>query len=614
MINYPHLDKANIESDLQKNYVSNKIINDNKFIKNKPQQETPNVDPRNIQGNDIYIKDFFSPYYFSNLNNNFPYNIKGSCSYVSVSMLLSFYDTYWNDNFIPDKYESTSEVVENKVLNLTDSPGVKNEKDINILKDNYSNTEVLSMAIDYHDTILQMDLLSLGIIKYDIYDSSSIYSCATLLSTMVDITYDYFLKSTSLTNNDINIIYDSSNSNQMRNTIVNKVKQGIPVVVSASNYKGTHAFIVYDYDEQNDELYGHFGWQSEEEGPNPYTHISLSKEGYGTFHEIFYFEPNISHSHSNNFHAYDENDQIIYICPCTSVIPTYISQDSNYLDVLPTYSWGTLIKEKWFDDIELHHNLYILNHNDQIIYEKNNIYDNKYTLTYEEYSYIFSIPYNEYYIYVGLESNDSSFWDDDYCCEKFNKPNRYYYKTSILPSDWGFIGRYYFANELTEEYLINEPERKNTVITMNDLTITTNRLRCGYIENSYIVLSPRRENAGRAFFEMEFDVPVYSFMYRACMWSNSENLDGIAIIQVKDEHGNWTTLKDIPISSLSSKENGLKQFIESTPNGIYGLRFETTATAVGTRNKGRLCIDDIVFNTSNLNFDYVDFDYSTKIN
>lgn len=74
MINYPHLDKANIESDLQKKYMSNKIKNDNKFIKNKPQQETPNVDPRNIQGNDIYIKDLYSPYYFSNLKNNFPYN------------------------------------------------------------------------------------------------------------------------------------------------------------------------------------------------------------------------------------------------------------------------------------------------------------------------------------------------------------------------------------------------------------------------------------------------------------------------------------------------------------------------------------------------------------
>ena len=42
-------------------------------------------------------------------------------------------------------------------------------------------------------------------------------------------------------------------------------------------------------------------------------------------------------------------------------------------------------------------------------------------------------------------------------------------------------------------------------------------------------------------------------MYRACMWSGSENLDGIAIIQTKDIYGNWTTLRDIPINYLKSK-------------------------------------------------------------
>ena len=144
------------------------------------------------------------------------------------------------------------------------------------------------------------------------------------------------------------------------------------------------------------------------------------------------------------------------------------------------------------------------------------------------------------------------------------------------------------------------------------LTINTERLRCGYIEKSYIVLSPRRQNAGRAYFEMNFDKPVYSFMYRACMWSASENLDGIAIIQVKNAQGVWSTLKDIPISSLKTKENGLTQFTESTLSGIYGLRFETTATATGDRNKGRFCLGDIAFSTSLitgmipfLNYDYV---------
>ena len=43
---------------------------------------------------DIYQKDKFASYYFLNLQNNFGYNTHGSCGYVAVAMLLSYYDTY----------------------------------------------------------------------------------------------------------------------------------------------------------------------------------------------------------------------------------------------------------------------------------------------------------------------------------------------------------------------------------------------------------------------------------------------------------------------------------------------------------------------------------------
>lgn len=150
-------------------------------------------------------------------------------------------------------------------------------------------------------------------------------------------------------------------------------------------------------------------------------------------------------------------------------------------------------------------------------------------------------------------------------------------------------------------------------MTVNGLTISTDRLRCGYIENSYVVLSPRRENAGRAYFEMNFDKAVYSFMYRACMWSASEGLDGLVAVRTKDANGTWTTLTDIPVSSLKTKANGSTMFVEKTSSGIYGLRFEATATATGDRNKGRLCIDDIVFSAKSgfLNNLYANCEYRT---
>ena len=43
--------------------------------------------------------------YFSELEDNIPINAIGSCSYVAMSLMLSYYDVYWNDNFVPEKYE-----------------------------------------------------------------------------------------------------------------------------------------------------------------------------------------------------------------------------------------------------------------------------------------------------------------------------------------------------------------------------------------------------------------------------------------------------------------------------------------------------------------------------
>lgn len=53
----------------------------------------------------IFIDDFYTTYYFKNLTNNFGYNVKGSCTYVAFDMLLSFWDTYWCDSFIPESYD-----------------------------------------------------------------------------------------------------------------------------------------------------------------------------------------------------------------------------------------------------------------------------------------------------------------------------------------------------------------------------------------------------------------------------------------------------------------------------------------------------------------------------
>lgn len=94
---------------------------------------------------------------------------------------------------------------------------------------------------------------------------------------------------------------------------------------------------------------------------------------------------------------------------------------------------------------------------------------------------------------------------------------------------------------------------------------------------------------------MNFNKPIYSVLYSVGFWNNSENLDGTAALKIKDSNGNWTQMTNLHSLQLNTRGQGLKRYSNYFPNGIYGLKFECTATATGSRNMGRLSIDDIVF-------------------
>ncbi|MDD5932845.1 MAG: hypothetical protein PUC70_00990 [bacterium] len=605
-----------ILNDTTDTRISHKNNDIDKETMAKPNALAPTYELQNANSDSIFNTDYFAPYYFSNLKGRFGNNVKGSCTYVAVDMLLSYYDSFWNDNFLPEKYDGENVFVNETILNATESPGSKNEADVGISTNNLSDEEYLNLVNNHKDDIVHFDLLSRGIEKLNLYnEDKKILSLSTSLSNVRDVIYDYLDESISLSRDDIKIGFKNSNPTKMRETIIENVSKGIPVIIDARDREDSsaedvsaHSFLAYDYDEINDEIYCNAGWYG-----SSYSHISMTDLGFPYIQEIMYFEPTIEHEHSFNYSRYDEYGDTVEVCACTSMIPTEIEIFNNYLDVSPTFKWNSLIKEKWSEKDNLYHTLSILRNNKNEAFKIVDIFDNECILTTQVWKNVINdVADPSYYVYIAIDSETCPNWGDYYCSALFREPNRYSLKSSFLPEDWGFEGRYYFSNELNSSSVASDPDRMYTTVTQNKLTIDTERLRCGYIEESYIVLSPRRENAGRAYFEMNFNKPVYSFMYRACMWSASENLDGTAIIQTKDVSGNWSTLKDIPISSLKTKENGLTQFAESTLTGIYGLRFETTATATGDRNKGRFCLGDIVFSTSLLTAmkPFVNYDYS----
>ena len=50
----------------------------------------------------------FKSFYFDNLTQNFGMNYKGSCGYVAIGMMLSYYDTLLSDDIIPERYDVNS--------------------------------------------------------------------------------------------------------------------------------------------------------------------------------------------------------------------------------------------------------------------------------------------------------------------------------------------------------------------------------------------------------------------------------------------------------------------------------------------------------------------------
>lgn len=136
---------------------------------------------------------------------------------------------------------------------------------------------------------------------------------------------------------------------------------------------------------------------------------------------------------------------------------------------------------------------------------------------------------------------------------------------------------------------------QSKTITINDLTLTTKRLRCGYIENEYINLSPRKSGAGTAYIDYTANKTIKTLVIDLSFWSSSEGLNqynGSALIQYKDASGNWVTVTDL-LKDYYLSTNREKQDTYTFTFGDKGtteFRIYSTSLATGDRNKGRICI------------------------
>ncbi len=268
--------------------------------------------------------DNYSTHYFYNLSSNFAFNHIGTCGYVSAAMLLSYYDSYWNDHIIcdddyqhsncDDSYDQPSTNFNSNlpISNVTSSPGIIGDEGvIDPLITNaglpreykFSASEYNLIVTEHSNTHFHFELIRLGRDNLHLPFGLHTWEIKELLEH-----YLYDIK--GFASSDVEVEYIATPAN-IRAYTIDKINQGIPVILTAANanLKG-HAFIAYDYNDETDELYCHLG------GKNGLYHVALSTTGYIVLGGAITIEFNNEHSHSNNYVSSDGDSYCSCYFPC----------------------------------------------------------------------------------------------------------------------------------------------------------------------------------------------------------------------------------------------------------------------------------------------------------
>lgn len=267
-----------------------------------------------LSDSDSNLSEDFSKLYFSNLNvGYYGYNDFNSCGYVGLGMLLSYYDTFWNDNVIAEQYDNTVEISSVNCSDITASPGTKEMRPTA----DYFGTYVSEYNNTYFNARLLKIALDLG------------YNLETRFYQIKDILDKYFELHSSLSTTAFSIVYvnhewdykdnvpnkDIKYHEQLISEVISYVKKGVPVLVGLSGEikneeqeDPEHIAIAYDYNSNTDTLYGHFGQYGY---GNATKHKDMESESYKYVSAYIALVPRVSHVHSDNYTLNGEG-----VCSC----------------------------------------------------------------------------------------------------------------------------------------------------------------------------------------------------------------------------------------------------------------------------------------------------------
>ena len=252
-------------------------------------------------------------YYFQNLKQNFGNNQMGSCGYVSVASMLTYFDTFYNDDIVPENYDVISEANSTDEA-LENSPGSKYE----VLDESSLDKYWEEIENNKDDNLHNLMISNNNAISISSYDDEKVVK--SILPTSLQNSFEFFVLD----------LYNLACKENINSTFINLAKEmidrGLPVNLSIGKRQNNnklndlHSAIAYDY--VGNDLYMHPGWK----GVSTYLKLNQitndwGKTYYDTIYAISIIVPKMNHTHSNNYKIYyDNGEKFYYFCPCGTTI------------------------------------------------------------------------------------------------------------------------------------------------------------------------------------------------------------------------------------------------------------------------------------------------------
>lgn len=128
--------------------------------------------------------------------------------------------------------------------------------------------------------------------------------------------------------------------------------------------------------------------------------------------------------------------------------------------------------------------------------------------------------------------------------------------------------------------------------------ITTARLRTGYIENSQLVMSSRRINAGEAYLSLYLPEATNEIELNLSLWSGSEYFDyNNDYLQIQYlNNGIIYEIQNLPLHLLSIYKDNYYNIVCKPSSPTYHFKLYLKGSKIGDRNKGRVCIGNMFIN------------------